>query len=226
MKEKQLEELMGMVQATSPRYSYRGPSVPPGGTAPDMANVPGAYPNVQASTNLQGLQFGNCRRMHPWQANIVAQLAQGKDVYILASPGGGKTTPFMCYWAKYLLRVNPDFGPDMTEAELKQAVDKIIANPSKIPKMLILSPTVSLSIQTKEEIIKDMSEIVVKIVERTMERINLSRSNSQYKKFNPNLKRLFLNNFGRKYNNAQLEQLIDERDSLVIYWEVSMRRRS
>ena len=47
-----------------------------------------------------------CNKMHEWQRQIYQNLTRGnKDIYIAASPGAGKTLPYLCYWMSGILRL-------------------------------------------------------------------------------------------------------------------------
>ncbi len=55
-----------------------------------------------------GFKHSGCdeRSMHQWQTEVINNL-KTRDQYVIAPPGGGKTTPVLCYWKKYIL-----FGND------------------------------------------------------------------------------------------------------------------
>ena len=95
----------------------------------------------------KGLKVGYCSTMHAWQKNVVEMLAKGKDVSVVAPTSAGKTGPIICYWAKYMIGVNPDYlhpdfsslTPNESDRKLMDAVYNIIDinRRRSVPKLII-----------------------------------------------------------------------------------------
>lgn len=83
--------------------SQIGPRInTPSGSTADFYGLPDA---VQKSDSFKSPFFKGplmekfrWGRYYGWQKDVINELQRGKDVYIVAPPGGGKTTPLMAYW--------------------------------------------------------------------------------------------------------------------------------
>lgn len=93
-----------------------------------------------------------CSKMDTWQRNIMHDLIVGKkDIYIAASPGAGKTLPYMCYWLQEMLNLNVQ-GISNTPKDKYLKIASILLNkPELLPKLVILVPIRSLAHQTVNE---------------------------------------------------------------------------
>ena len=65
-------------------------------------------PNIQSSNRqeLQGVNLFNFN-FQGWQQNVIRNLNNNQNIYVVASPGSGKTAPVMYSWFQNVLNVNP-----------------------------------------------------------------------------------------------------------------------
>ncbi len=94
-------------------------------------------------------QTKNCSKMYPWQQGITKSL-RTHDVYVPASPGGGKTLPYMCYWSSEILKINTIYG-DQSFDKLHDTFIKLLTAPEQLDKLLVLVPIRQLADQTTQE---------------------------------------------------------------------------
>lgn len=82
---------------TIEKYSFKG-----------LEQQDSPIPNF--SSKSSGVMVSYCHMMKPWQQNVVKVL-QSHDVYLVASPGAGKTLPIMCYYYNSILGLNTSLLP-------------------------------------------------------------------------------------------------------------------
>ena len=148
-----LNEIMGTF---TPSHTYLGTHV--GDQNINGPNRPN--PNIYTTGATQGF----CNSLEGWQRTLVNNLAgdQGRDQYVIALPGGGKTAPIFCYWSHHLLGLNtlglrntiPTIGPNV--AQLFET-----SNRSTAPKLLIMVPVIVLAQQTAMEVRKILASIMM-----------------------------------------------------------------
>jgi hypothetical protein len=73
-------------------------------THPDKLMNLGLYNKLD--NFYKGIVVKECHNLHSWQREVVSKLVEGKDLYILAPPGAGKTMPIFCYFVNHCLRLN------------------------------------------------------------------------------------------------------------------------
>lgn len=123
----------------------------------------------RAVRSTQGISVGHSANLKTWQSDIVRRLAAHEDVFIVAAPSAGKTTPIVTYWAEHMLGLNPRLlttaNPDHTTFEqLQDSIGNLITQPRNIQKVLILCPTRALLEQTY----KDFQERYVRILHQAL----------------------------------------------------------
>ncbi len=101
---------------------------------------------------IRGIKLRRCDELEGWQRNIFNELTSGRDQYIIAKPGGGKTMPIICYWADKLLGLNVassriHVSPSHQNTIVKNLA-RLIKDPKSIPKMMFMVPVISLAQQT------------------------------------------------------------------------------
>lgn len=132
---------------------------------PSYANINRAGPNVRHCATLEG-----------WQRQIVNQLSSGRDQYIIARPGGGKTLPIICYWTDRMLTLSSmknvghnnivGYQGNLNDNPIRQTLDtlfntnNIIETRNQQLKLIFLVPTITLAQQTAIEIRRDISNIM------------------------------------------------------------------
>jgi len=128
---------------------------------------------------ISGPTVRNCNTLEAWQRQIVNQLNLGRDQYVIARPGGGKTLPIICYWTDRLLGLNTltlqhvyrsTGATGATGANLGARggiIDQLFAygrpNRNQTPKILILVPVITLAQQTAMEIRRDLANIMMQM---------------------------------------------------------------
>ena len=97
-----------------------------------------APPNLQSRTHAQGVELFKFN-FQPWQQNVINALERRKNIYVVASPGAGKTAPVCYWWAQNILNINPRMS-QTNVGNLLQRIRDIVTNPGDIPKILYLCP--------------------------------------------------------------------------------------
>jgi len=151
-----LQEIMGTFTPQKPlNQPYANQPNPPQQDNPKNTNI--------SQTNIS-VEF--CSRLEGWQRNIVETLSgnRGHDQYIIARPGGGKTTPVICYWTDRLLGLNTMAGNSITP-NIENAIYSLFLgrNRENIPKILFMVPVIVLAQQTAMEIRFILSNIMMQI---------------------------------------------------------------
>ena len=86
------------------------------------------------------------RKYYGWQKEIINELENGNDVYVVAPPGGGKTTPLMGYWIinQFMGNNAEKFNADIHNFHFDQLIkengsDKFISLWSNIFSSILIS---------------------------------------------------------------------------------------
>lgn len=143
-----------------------GAFIRPAGTTQVYSQSPGFVNNPlppDADIRVVGPKVRNCATLEAWQRDIVENLNQGIDQYIIARPGGGKTLPIICYWTNSLLGLNT---MKLFNNNVKRDVIRSLftfQNRENIPKILILVPVISLAQQTAMELRTDLASVLLQI---------------------------------------------------------------
>src|SRR6056297_1682041 len=81
-------------------------------------NVPRPTLNQTISnSNMQGVDLFNFN-FQSWQRDVIQSLNAKNNLYVVASPGAGKTAPVIYWWANKVLKVNPG----MQNATMQQVI--------------------------------------------------------------------------------------------------------
>jgi len=160
-----VSEIMGTFTRTQPPPAARAF----GGPEP-FVNDPRRR---EEDIRISGPTVRNCNTLEAWQKQIVNQLNLGRDQYVIARPGGGKTLPIICYWTDSLLGLNsislntislmtgPNLGARNGIFNQLFAYGNI--NRRDVPKLLILVPVITLAQQTAMEIRRDLANIMMQM---------------------------------------------------------------
>lgn len=137
-----LQEIGGMVTSkrTGGPTGFGGASQNPqsGGTP---YYDPGYWHSGSIGKTIEGIKIDNCFRMRGWQKEVVHNLQRGDNVYVSVDPGGGKSTPIICYWADSVIGINPQLvGSARSTQGLIENVLNLYINPSSIRKLIFLVP--------------------------------------------------------------------------------------
>ena len=112
------------------------------------------------SPQLQGVQLFPFS-FRGWQQQFIAGLNKGNHIYMIASPGAGKTSPVVYYWADKLLDMNPRM--DLNKMPIKilyNNISRLIMEPEKLPQILYLCPIRALVYEVQ----KDFKSYFVKML--------------------------------------------------------------
>jgi len=141
-------------------------------------------PDVRPFISQQNLQGVDLFRFtfRDWQQNIIRALRNNQNIYVVASPGAGKTAPVAFYWAERILGVNPSmFQQQLAERQVVELFDTIynlIRNPEHGPKILYLCPVRQLVYNIQKEFKEYLSQIIlhaIKIIYRIDSPVNVGR---------------------------------------------------
>lgn len=155
-------------------------------TGTDLKPYNSKTDSYKISGNENGITIGHCGNMYPWQKEIVNSLLGGNDAYILVPPGGGKTTPYTCFWAQKIMGFNSMnvHNANGTKKDLEEVVKRItqlFKNRKSISKVLVGVPTRTLTMLQYEDFVHsfiDMFHNVMVFLVRNGSRIqelNLSQ---------------------------------------------------
>lgn len=115
------------------------------------------------SYNQQGINLFKYN-FAPWQRQIIDALRANDSIYVVASPGAGKTAPILYSWAQNILKVNPSMlnqhGQNQNFVELIKNIINILTMPEKFSKILYTVPTRTLCDQVYEEVSQLLFEIL------------------------------------------------------------------
>lgn len=148
-----LNEIMGTFVR---KEDYQGPRF---FEAPFADKRPGG---IDPTTS--GFTLSHCATLESWQRNVIVNLggANGRDQYIIARPGGGKTLPIICYWTNNLLGLNT-MKTTVVGGNFRQSIRNLF-DPSQrrnVPKILFLVPVIVLAQQTGMEIRQHLAKILM-----------------------------------------------------------------
>lgn len=156
-----LDEVMGAFTPRPPnQYYQQSPYYQAIQAQPSPVN------NQQINPNISNITVSHCGSLEGWQRNIVNSLSgnTGTDQYIIARPGGGKTTPVICYWTDRLLNLNTMASTGM-HPTIASGVSSLFTktNRQNTPKILFMVPVIVLAQQTAMEIRKILASIMMQI---------------------------------------------------------------
>jgi len=179
-----------------------------------------------------------------WQQEIINALDANNSIYVVASPGAGKTAPVMYSWAQKILKVNPGMVDKYINdprrishnnyLNLMGNIKKILNNPESIHKVLYAVPTRALC----DQIYNEVSNLLYQILFTSLNMVQSLPNNKviQYiqQNFNVNLKQelvtrsklmdqynrltiMFNQNHNQNIekNMIKIKQQIDQIDSIV-----------
>mgnify|MGYP000906777950 CR=1 FL=1 len=142
-----------------------------GAFTPSNRNVPisGPTQNPHSDIRKTGIELSYCASLESWQKNIINGLVRGKDQYVIARPGGGKTLPFICHWTNNMLDLNT-MMTKVTNINIQNSVNVLFAHGhttvrtrQQIPKIMFMVPVITLAQQTAMEIRKHIATIMLQM---------------------------------------------------------------
>lgn len=158
-----LNEVLGTIRFPN-QPGYQGyPRSPSYGPLRQPRDIRRVGPNVRHCNTLEG-----------WQRDIVNRLGSGRDQYIIARPGGGKTLPIICHWTHNLLNLNTITTSGTIVSRNISGVSPLLTffnsnARSNTPRILITVPVITLAEQTAMEIREDLSNILSQIYDNDPE---------------------------------------------------------
>jgi hypothetical protein len=167
-KETLYEALSGLVHTQRVQSGYTRQAAGPA--------VPVALSNAQKDqqtillNKLQGVDIFDFN-FRGWQKDIIDDLRRGNNIYVISSPGSGKTAPIMFYWAEKL-GMNPSMFKSSSQNrqidQLQKKLLNILENPSNLPKVLYLCPVRQLVYEIQNEFRLNFSKFIVDLINRTL----------------------------------------------------------
>jgi len=126
-------------------------------------NVPRPTLNQTISnSNMQGVDLFNFN-FQSWQRDVIQSLNAKNNLYVVASPGAGKTAPVIYWWANKVLKVNPG----MQNVTMQQVITlqttlmRLIQSPESLPKILYLCPVRQLVYNIQNEFREHLSKVIL-----------------------------------------------------------------
>jgi hypothetical protein len=157
-----LQEIMGTFVPDRPRFN---PNNMPN---PGEAQMPRSTYDVRTT----GVNASVCSKLETWQRNIVDTLSgtltgTPRDQYVIARPGGGKTSPVICHWTQNLLGLNTMALGNTMNTNINPGIDILFSSEDRhrvqAPKILFLVPVIVLAQQTGMEIRKLLATMMVQM---------------------------------------------------------------
>ena len=162
------------------------------------------------------IRADNCARLFPWQQLIVNQLRTGQDIYTIVSPGGGKTSPVVCYWIHEILKINT--LRIHNDNEMREHIERLLFGTRNLQKLVYLVPTRQLAQQTINDLREQLSNIIAQLLNWYFSNFNTNKDIKYhfFKLFIPWINRHYRNiPRGLFGNNDEIDQLMsDIRDSM------------
>jgi len=152
--------------------SYAKPEPTPG------VPQPPTYP-TRGSAGTQGIHqrakfkgvLEKCSQMYTFQKTIYGALKNGKDIYVAANPGAGKTLPYLCYWSQLVIDIDTLDIHDREWKDYIDTIEQLLIKPETLPKLLILAPTRELSNQVYNEFRVHFSKILSNILNALLQKL-------------------------------------------------------
>ena len=155
-----------------PIYKYAWEKGTPGSKAPTLSPTMSLDGELSLFNNNPQININNCYRLKDWQKTAINKIRSGKDLFINGSPGAGKTTPYICLWMQYFLKINVienKVTPEQALEFLQNLVNLFyIEKLSSLQKLLILVPTRTLAKQTYDEFIARFANIMCQAMNVSM----------------------------------------------------------
>ena len=185
------------------------------GSSPPTDNVPNKPDfgdTLSLFINNAQVNINNCYRLKDWQKRAIDKINSGKDLFILGSPGAGKTTPYICLWLQYYLNINVIENRLTKEQAISFLFNLInlfyIERLSNLKKLLILVPTRTLAKQTYDEFIVRFSNIMCQAMNISMATLysseikqEIQRNVNKFQNYFNNIKTEILNYINNAENN-------------------------
>jgi hypothetical protein len=196
------EDLGSLTQQSYTRPMMGGTYTPPKWQASD-----------KASLQIQGVQLFSFS-FRGWQQQLISGLNGGDHIYCVASPGAGKTSPIVYYWADKLLKINPRMDLNkLTIQELYHNISKLITQPEKLPQILYLCPVRALVYEVQKDFRNYFSQMLTHLftimIHKTEREIGVTNRVGEYGPTMPKLTNLL-----RRYLGINLKEYFDRRNEL------------
>lgn len=142
-----------------------------------------------------------------WQRDIIQALEQGNSIYVVASPGSGKTAPVSYYWAQHILGINPRMiqEPENNQNQIITRISNLIQNPETFSKILYLCPVRQLVYDIHRDFRRYLGETIIHL-------LRFGMTTPYYANIRDNILR-HITNYDRN-----LEPLIRNKKYLVDQW--------
>jgi hypothetical protein len=189
----------------------------------------GSFPQQKwqgTSPQLQGVQLFNFS-FRGWQQQLISGLNGGAHIYCVASPGAGKTSPVVYYWADKLLGLNPRMDLNKLNLQVLYGnISKIITQPEKLPQILYLCPVRALVYEVQKDFRNYFGQMLTHLftimIHKTNEELGIIQPGITNRPAIPELTNLLrqdpiipkLTNLLRRHLNINLKEYFDRRNEL------------
>lgn len=118
-------------------------------------------PKGISQRKIQGVELFTFN-FQAWQQDVIRALKRKQSIYVVASPGAGKTAPVAYWWADDVLGVNPGMhSPNPTQLiNLAKNLTRLFTNPASFPKILYLCPVRQLVYNIQKEFREYFSQVI------------------------------------------------------------------
>ncbi len=163
------ESLTGLVQI---RREQTGQNTITPGTPPVPGDPRQRDENRILHQKLHGVDLFDFN-FRGWQKEIIDELRKRNNIYVVSSPGSGKTAPIMFYWAEQL-GVNPGlFKSRLADQRsqinsLQNSLLTILTDPGSLPKILYLCPVRQLVYEIQKDFRSSFSKFILHLINLTL----------------------------------------------------------
>jgi len=152
------EALSGLVHTQRVQSGYTGQAAGPA--------VPSTSTNIydfMVQNKIQGVNLFKFS-FRGWQKEIITELDRKNNIYVVSSPGSGKTAPIIYYWADQL-GMNPNMFKNKTQMDnLPLNLYNILNDPKTLPKILYLCPVRQLVYEIQKEFRENFSKFILQLI--------------------------------------------------------------
>ncbi len=178
------------------------------------------YSSSEFAHNLQGIELFKYH-FASWQQQIINALKLDESIYVVASPGAGKTAPVMYSWTDKILKLNPSMinkyqgkntQPNKNYIDLINSIKKILDSPGSIPKILYAVPTRTLC----DQVYNDVCNLLYQVLFASITIIQAYPGPSNIMQY---IQRYFRINLGQEL--ATRKNLIEQSSRLQLMYQSS-----
>ena len=118
------------------------------------------------------IKIGHCATLRGWQQQLKDNINRN-DQYVIVSPGGGKTSPVICWWIQNCLNIN--LLQTHSPSQISNILFNLLFNSSQLHKIMFLVPTRTLAQQTIHEFRVIFADLLSQIFSAVFHQLKVSK---------------------------------------------------